>query len=384
MKTAELNENAKLALDTIMMRKTQSIPTGLLHLMDIPLLEELGGHQRGEYLKSPEDVYLDCQKSIGVCMIDQYIPRNPLTMSQHGFDSSTARTPTTGLEKIVIDGVLIDSPEAVVEHLERFVFPSLQKRLQELQASSREEMADNLIQKARDVQKIFGSDILKVPYGTGFNNFPMFRYGTYGYENYFMAYALYPEVMEKDFALQADVAEKRNQIAVLAYKKGNLPPLLRLDHDMADSRGTLVNINSLDKIWFPHFARAIKPYVEAGIKLIWHCDGNLMEMVPRLIEAGISGFQGFQYEAGMDYEAICRMKDREGNTLFIWAGVSVTKTLPHGTESDVKRELTWLVEKGPPVGLLLGASSSITPGTNLRNIKTLIEGLKYYRTHGRK
>ncbi|MDA0335862.1 MAG: hypothetical protein O2782_11905 [bacterium] len=46
--------------------------------------------------------------------------------------------------------------------------------------------------------------------------------------------------------------------------------------------------------------RSIEPLVQAGVRLLWHCDGNLMEMVPRLLEAGIAGFQGFQYEDGMD------------------------------------------------------------------------------------
>ena len=54
-----------------------------------------------------------------------------------------------------------------------------------------------------------------------------------------------------------------------------------------------------------------------------------------------------------------------------------------GTKEDVRREIKWLVENGPKEGLLLGASSSITPRTNRENIKTLIEGLKYYREYGR-
>jgi hypothetical protein len=85
----------------------------------------------------------------------------------------------------------------------------------------------------------------------------------------------------------------------------------------------------------------------------------------------------------MDYERICRMKDREGRDLLIIAGSSVTRTLPHGTPADVKRELAWLVEHGPKTGLFLGASSSIAPGTPYENIRTLQEGLQYYRAHGR-
>ncbi|MGQ9663585.1 MAG: hypothetical protein ACUVWX_14835 [Kiritimatiellia bacterium] len=189
--------------------------------------------------------------------------------------------------------------------------------------------------------------------------------------------------MEKDFSLQAALAERLNQIAARAYFEGNLPKVKRLDHDMADSRGTLVRIESLDRIWFPHFARAVRPLLSAGVRLLWHCDGNLMQMVPRLLEAGVSGFQGFQYEDGMHYEKICRMTDRDGNPLMIWVGVSVTCALPFGTPEDVRPELKWLVQHAPPVGFFLGVSSSITPGVPRRNLEALRERLLYYQQHGR-
>jgi hypothetical protein len=108
-----------------------------------------------------------------------------------------------------------------------------------------------------------------------------------------------------------------------------------------------------------------------------------MDMVPRLLELRIGGFQGFQYEDGMDYERICSLRNRDGGPLFMIAGVSVTRTLPLGTRQDVVKEMKWLVEKGPPVGLMLGASSSIVPGTNRENIKALMEGLQYYAREGR-
>jgi uroporphyrinogen decarboxylase len=145
----------------------------------------------------------------------------------------------------------------------------------------------------------------------------------------------------------------------------------------------LVRPETLDRVWFPHFARCLEPVLNSDVRLVWHCDGNLMDMVPRLLEVGIHGFQGFQYEDGMDYERICQMKTKDGESLIIMGGVSVTRTLPYGTPGDVKRELEWLVEKGPRNGLFLSASSSITPGVPWENIVTLIEGLAYYRTHGR-
>ena len=54
-----------------------------------------------------------------------------------------------------------------------------------------------------------------------------------------------------------------------------------------------------------------------------------------------------------------------------------------GKPSDVKKEMAWLVEKGPKTGLFLAASSSITPGVSWENLEVLIEGMRCYREHGR-
>jgi uroporphyrinogen decarboxylase len=258
------------------------------------------------------------------------------------------------------------------------VFPRLRRAVTEFNEAAR---VGEILRQEAAVQAKLGPTILKAPYWIV--TFPTLPYFTYGYEAYFSAYAQYPQVMQRHFALQADLCVLQNRAAARAYQEGQLPPIARLDHDMADSRGTLVSLASLERLWFPHFARSIEPALKAGVRLIWHCDGNLMRMIPPLIDCGVSGFQGFQYEEGMDYPAICRLKDRRGRDLIIWAGVSVTRTLPHGTPDDVRRELRWLVDNGPRTGLFLGWSSSLTPGTPWENIRTHLEGLAYYRQHGR-
>jgi hypothetical protein len=370
--------SARLALDTIWQRPTQGIPSSWLNVMEHAHIERLAGAQPGDYQRKPEETYLAMQRAIGVCLLDQYIPDNPLSMGAMGYENPV-KGATTGAEQIVCDGLLIDSPERVIEHLERFVFPCLREAAAapfDEDARVREIVANEAALQAR-----LGPEMLKSGYA--FVQFPYLAYSTYGYTHYFMAYALYPEVIEQHFSLQADVALRNNRAAARAYREGNLPPLYRLDHDMADSRGTLANIESLDRLWFPHFARCLEPLLHTDVRLIWHCDGNLMEMVPRLLEVGLRGFQGFQYEDGMDYERICQMKTRDGDDLVIVGGVSVTRTLPMGKPADVKRELDWLVAHGPRTGLFLGASSSIAPGVPWANLETLVEGLRYYQMHGR-
>jgi hypothetical protein len=341
-------------------------------------IERLAGTGPGSYRRDPHGVYLKMQYAIGTCLLDQYLAENPLSMGSAGFEPDTARTATTGSDKIECDGLLIDSPEAVAEHLERFEFP----RLQQAAASFDEDhRTTEIIAGEAALQAKLGPTILKSGYG--FVSFPVLDYTRYGYAAYFMALALFPDLLGRHFALQAELALRNNRAAARAYREARLPPLFRLDHDMADSRGTLAHIRLLDRLWFPHFSRCLQPLLKTGVRLIWHCDGNLMQMVPRLLEVGIRGFQGFQYEDGMDYAKICKMKAQGGEDLLIIAGVSVTRTLPFGTPAKVRDELNWLVECGPPTGLFLAASSSITPGVPWDNLEMLVEGLKYYREHGR-
>ncbi|MFN8486227.1 MAG: uroporphyrinogen decarboxylase family protein [Caldilineaceae bacterium] len=373
-----LSDTAQLALDTLLQKPVRGIPAWLINPMEWVMIDRLAGEPAGTYQRAPAPTYRKMLINSGCCLLDQWIPENPLTLGPTGFEAGAQRKATTGAELIVLDQLRIDSPEAAVEHLERVEFPRMRSAITTFDQG---QMVAEILAQERTVQTLVGPSMLKAPYA--YVKFPHFRYSQYGYENYFMAYALYPDVIERDFALQADLAVLHNRAFVQACQKGNLPPFIRLDHDMAGSRGMLVNIRSLERIWFPHFVRCLAPVQQAGVRMIWHCDGNLSVMAPRLLDVGLHGFQGFQYEDGMDYGAICRMKTREGAPLLIIAGVSVTRTLPYGTPDAVRQELKWLVENGPANGLFLGASSSITPGVPWENLQALVEGFHYYREHGR-
>jgi uroporphyrinogen decarboxylase len=378
MRLKPMAPTAQLALETILHRPAEGIPSWMIHVMEHSVLERVAGARPGDYRREPEKVYLAFQRAAGTCLLDQYIPHNPLSMGERGHENPE-RGATTGAEEVVLDGMRIDSPEAVVAHLEQWVFPRLRERAGTF---DEDRHVKDVLAREATIQHTLGPGILKS--GHGLVGLPTLAYGDYGYVHYFTALALYPDVIEQHFSLQADLAVLTNRAIARAYVEGDLPPLHRLDHDVADSRSTLVRPATLDRLWMPHLARALEPMRKTDVRMIWHCDGNLMELVPRLLDVGIKGFQGFQYEDGMDYARICRMKARDGDGLTIIGGVSVTRTLPFGTPADVRREMAWLVDQGPRTGLFLGASSSIAPGVPFRNIQALIEGLQYYQKHGRR
>jgi hypothetical protein len=369
----------QLALDTIRGAPTQGIGIFGINPMEWRMIDRLAGVPEGTYERRPVDTYRRMLVNSGVCVVDQWIPDNPLTMRAEGFEGA-ARTATTGAGEIALDGIAIDSPEAVVRHMEEHLAPSIKAQIAGFDADA---LVRQLLERERADQDAIGPEMLKAPYTDPFARFPILHYGLYGYEQYFTAYALYPEAMERNFALAADCAVLYNRAAARAIAEGGLPSYVRIDHDITDSRGTLADVKSLDRLWFPHFARSMKPFVDAGVTLVWHSDGNVTPLVERLLDVGFAGFQGFQYEDGVDYVKICGMKARDGEGLLIIAGVSVTRTLPYGTADDVKREMRFLVENGPKSRLFLGASSSIAPGVPWENLKTLVEGFWHYRSAGR-
>ena len=94
----EFLPTAQLALDTLLQRPTRGIPAFCLNIMEHAHLERLAGAAPGEYRRNHEEVYLACHRAAGVCLLDQYIPDNPLTMGDHGFEGA-ARGTTTGAEE---------------------------------------------------------------------------------------------------------------------------------------------------------------------------------------------------------------------------------------------------------------------------------------------
>ncbi|MFA7673224.1 MAG: hypothetical protein WCY62_05165 [Clostridia bacterium] len=369
----DFKTNARMAYDCINRTETSGTPTGLVHIMEHSVIERIANVKPGDYRNDPHGVYVKMLQNAGVCMVDQYLAENPLRIGNKGHENITQDA------GIILEGIEIDSPESVAEHIERFRTPQLEKAILDFNAAA---CGQNAVNNESRIQQLLGDDILKTGYGHII--FPVLSYAAYGYENYFMAYSLYPEVIDRYFTLQGVYAKKNNQAVVDAYIKAGLPKYHRLDHDMASSRGLLVDRHTLERAWYPAFLDSISPAVDADFTLLWHCDGNLMEMIPYLLEAGVNGFQGFQYEDGMDYVKICRMIAKNGKSMVIQAGVSVTRELPMGTPKDIAAQIRFLVENGPDTGLFLSFSSSCTPGVPYENIQTALEGFEYYRTHKKK
>ena len=84
-------DSVDLALDTIMQRPRRGIPAWLINPMEWRIIDRIAGEPEGTYKKEPTSTYRKMLINGGCCMVDQWIPENPLTMGASGYDSDTPR-----------------------------------------------------------------------------------------------------------------------------------------------------------------------------------------------------------------------------------------------------------------------------------------------------
>ncbi len=137
-------------------------------------------------------------------------------------------------------------------------------------------------------------------------------YFQYGYVAFLSAVALYPAAVERIYWEDALLARERNKVLVRLMREWGLIPLLFCGHDICDQRGPLVAPAWLHEHYWPHAKLSLTPFLEAGIRLIHHCDGNVAPLVDDMIGAGFSGFQGFQNECGVDPYALRQRRSLKG------------------------------------------------------------------------
>ncbi len=208
-------------------------------------------------------------------------------------------------------------------------------------------------------------------------NFMM--YCSYGYEAYLAACAMYPDHVERIYWESAIDARSTNSILVDVYRDLDLPPILFTGHDMCINTGTMVSPAFLRQRYWPLCKNAIEPLVEAGIRVIYHCDGNVMPIIDDIIAAGFSGFQGFQYEYGVDPFAFSNRRSTSGQEFLYMTGMNISRTLPWGTPADVREELEYVLDyTAGGRQLLLFSSNVIGPEVPAANVKAAYDFCRNY------
>jgi uroporphyrinogen decarboxylase len=191
-----------------------------------------------------------------------------------------------------------------------------------------------------------------------------------GFEQTLMDLVLDPELLhfifEKVTDFQVEYHEK-----ILQAADGAIDLIFCAD-DIGTQKGPLMSPETWEKNIKPHHARLNETIHRYGVKSIYHSDGAVMAAVPGLIDMGIDILQALQFDAeGMDPDVL---KREYGEHLCFEGGISVQKTLPFGSEEEVRAEtLERIRVLGRDGGYILGPSHAIQAGTPARNVLAMFE-----------
>ena len=277
-----------------------------------------------EYLLNPEQGVMRANRALGVDgMTPPVIPRDMDSIRDGQLEESTFE----GVEPEVLQERGAKVPDTEREIVAKFDAQAAEKRYRA---------------HFESMLKLMGDIVLIPTLWEAVAVFPL--YFQYGYEAFLAATALYPEEVERIWWEDSIFARERNKVIVQLYREYDLVPMLFCGHDICTNRGPMCSPEYLHQSYWPHAKRSLEPFVEADIRVLHHCDGNVMPLIDDMIASGFSGFQGFQYECNVNPYGIRQRRSLKGEVPLFMAGLSVTLTLPFGLEQDVIDEVDYMLD----------------------------------------
>ena len=193
-----------------------------------------------------------------------------------------------------------------------------------------------------------------------------------GMENLLTDFLLNPDLAA---ALLDRVTEIRCTQARLFVQAG--VDILRLGDDVAQQRGLLMRPETWRGWLKPRLAKVIQAAreVNPNVLIFYHCDGNVEQLVPELIEIGVDILNPVQPEC-MDPVKIKRLY---GDRLSFWGTIGTQSVMPFGTPQDVKATVRHMIETvGEGGGLLLAPTHILEPEVPWDNILAFFEAIEEY------
>ena len=142
--------------------------------------------------------------------------------------------------------------------------------------------------------------------------------------------------------------------------------------DYGDQRGVIIGPRLWRAFVKPRLARLYRRAHDAGKITLQHTCGNVFEIIPDLMEAGLDCLQCLQPEAMDVYE----IKRRYGTRLRLWGGFGTQRLLPKGTPEEIRAEVFRLArELGRGGGYVFTTAKPIRPDVPTENAVALLEAI---------
>ncbi len=173
-------------------------------------------------------------------------------------------------------------------------------------------------------------------------------------------------IMEIPFRYHLAAAERLAHLGV---------DLLWTGDDIGSQRGMLFAPATWRRFLKPRMAELVARVkaINPDLKVAYHTDGDVREVIPELIEIGIDILNPVQ-PACMDP---AWLKRAYGDRLLFWGSLDEQHTLPFGSPDDVRDEIRLRVDTiGRGGGLILGPTHHVQLDTPLENFWAMVETIR--------
>ena len=161
-----------------------------------------------------------------------------------------------------------------------------------------------------------------------------------------------------------------------------LSPVALVYADQADKNRTIFSPAFLRREFFPRLRKLVAAWQSHGIKVIFHSDGNLWQILDDFKAAGIDGLNPLEPLSHM-YAGDIR---RSYPDWILMGGIDASALLPFGTEDQVRDSVRNTIRDAGARGRLwLGSSTEIHPAIPVNNVLAMwdeIEQFAYYPIAG--
>jgi uroporphyrinogen decarboxylase len=141
--------------------------------------------------------------------------------------------------------------------------------------------------------------------------------------------------------------------------------------DVAHGRGLMVSPLVLREVFLPSIARVVGEIHSLGAVSFFHSDGNVEQVIPDLVEAGLDGLQCIESAAGMD---LGRVKARYGDRLCLWGNLDLQELMVPRSREQLARAVEEVLSVGwRDGGLIFGTSSGLPEGVRKENLEMVLD-----------
>lgn len=147
--------------------------------------------------------------------------------------------------------------------------------------------------------------------------------------------------------------------------------------DYGAQKGLLFSPGTWRKLIKPRLARLFAPFRAAGMPVIMHSDGQILPVLPDLVEIGLTVLNPVQPEV-LDHRTLRRQFDGK---LAFYGGISTQTVLPHGTPGEVRAAVASAIAGLAPDrrGLVLAPSHRMMSDIPLANVDAMLAAFRQVR-----